>query len=81
MRVGPGEGAWWEPATAVVLAARAGCGGPSFRGCCDVLSFFETKESASEYLRTNREVRGFPISIPDAIAAGGIVFTDLLKEP
>jgi Alkylmercury lyase len=81
VRVDPGEGACWEPETAVVLAGNACCEGPSFRGCCDVLNFFETEESANDYLRTNPEVRGFPISIPDAIAAGRTVFADLLKEP
>jgi hypothetical protein len=46
VRLDPGEGAWWEPSTAVVLAGSACCDGPSFRGCCDVLNFFQTAESA-----------------------------------
>lgn len=81
MRVDPGEGAWWEPVTAVVLAGSACCDGPSFRGCCDVLNFFETEDSANRYLRGHPELNGFPISIPDAIEAGRTVFAELLKEP
>src|SRR5579884_1040209 len=38
VRLDPGEGSWWEPSTAVVLAGSACCEGPSFRGCCDVLN-------------------------------------------
>lgn len=81
VRVEPGEGAWWEPATAVVLAGSARCDGPSFRSCCDVLNFFETEDTAHRYLRRHRELSGFPISIPDAIEAGRTVFADLMKEP
>jgi hypothetical protein len=81
VRVEPGEGAWWEPATAVVLVGSACCDGPSFRGCCDVLNFFETEHSAHRYLRRNTELNGFPISITDAIAAGRTVFADLMEVP
>ena len=80
VRVDPGEGAWWEPTTAVVLAGSACGDGPSFRGCCDVLNFFQTEESANRYLAKHSELDGFPISIPDAIEAGRIVFGDLLEE-
>ena len=80
VRLDPGEGAWWEPATAVVLAGGACCDGRSFRRCCDVLNFFETEDSAHGYLGKNPELSGFPISIPDAIDAGRTVFADLLKE-
>ena len=63
--------------------SRAGSGRPrpSFRGCCDVLNFFETEDSANRYLRGHPELNGFPISIPDAIEAGRTVFANLLKEP
>jgi hypothetical protein len=81
VRLDPGEGAWWEPTTAVVLAGSACCDGPSFRGCCDVLNFFQTEDSANNYLAAHPELSGFPISIPDAIEAGRTVFADLLKEP
>jgi hypothetical protein len=81
VRLDPGEGTWWKPATAVVLAGSACCDGPSFRGCCDVLNFFETEDSAKRYLANHPELSGFPISIPDAVAAGRTVFADLMKEP
>jgi hypothetical protein len=81
VRLDPGEGAWWEPASAVVLAGSACCDGPSFRGCCDVLNFFQTEDSAKSYLDRHPELGGFPISIPDAIEAGRTVFADLMKEP
>ena len=81
VRLDPGEGAWWEPSTAVVLAGSACCDGPSFQVCCDVLNFFRTEDSANHYLGKHPEIDGFPISIPDAIEAGRTVFADLMKEP
>jgi hypothetical protein len=80
VRLDPGEGAWWEPETAVVLAGSACCEGPSFRGCCDVLNFFESRDSAERYLRGHAELAGLAISIPDAIDAGRAVFGDIFKE-
>jgi hypothetical protein len=81
VRLDPSEGAWWQPPTAVVLAGSASCDGPSFRGCCVVLNFFQTDESANTYLAAHPELSGFPISIADAIEVGRTVFADLLKEP
>lgn len=81
VRVDPGEGAWWEPTTAVVLTGSACCKGPSFRGCCDVLDFFQSTDSADSYLGDHPDLAGFAISIPDAIEAGRTVFADLMKEP
>ena len=80
VRLDPGEGAWCEPRSTVVLAGSASCDGPSFRGCCDVLNFFETEASANSYLAEHPELTGFPITIPDAIEAGRRVFADLMKE-
>jgi hypothetical protein len=80
VRLDPSEGAWWEPQPAVVLAGSA-CGeGPSFDGCCDVLNFFERRENAERYLAENPSVPGHPISLPEAIEAGRLVFGDLLRE-
>ena len=81
VRLDPGEGAWWEPTSAVVLAGSPCCDRPSFRGCCDVLNFFETEASANSYLVEHPELSGFPISIPDAIEAGRTVFANLMEEP
>ncbi len=80
VRLDPGDGAWWEPETAVVLAGSACREGPSFRGCCDVLNFFESRETAERYLHEHAELAGLPISIPDAIEAGRAVFGDIFKE-
>jgi len=77
VRLDPGEGAWWEPEDAVVLSGSARCEGPSFRGCCDVLNFFETRENAERYLAENPSVSGHPISLPEAIDAGRLVFGDV----
>jgi hypothetical protein len=80
VRLDPGEGAWWEPETALVLAGSSCCEGPNFRGCCDVLNFFESHASAERYLRDHAELAGLPISIPDAIEAGRAIFGDIFKE-
>jgi hypothetical protein len=79
VRLDPSEGVWWEPKQAVVLAGSASCGGPSFRGCCDVLNFFESRENAERNLAENPSVSGHPISLPAAIEAGRIVFGDVLR--
>ena len=62
------------------MSGSAGCEDPSFRGCCDVLNFFETRANAERYLAANPSVSGQPISLPDAIEAGRVVFGDLLRE-
>src|SRR6266849_1020516 len=79
VRLDPAEGAWWEPTEAVVLAGSACREGPSSRGCCDVLNFFGSTENAEGYLRDYPEVSGAPISLPDAIEIGRVVFGDVLK--
>ena len=79
VRIDPDKGANWEPESAVVVAGSTCSGGPSFRGCCDVLNFFETQASAERYLREHPQINGGWISIPDAIEAGGVVFGDLLS--
>jgi len=80
VRLDPSDGASWEPEEAVVLSGSARCEGPSFRGCCDVLNFFERRENAERYLAGNTSVSGHPISLPEAIAAGRIVFGDVFTE-
>jgi Alkylmercury lyase len=63
-----------------MLSGSARCEGPSFGGCCDVLNFFETRENAERYLAENASISGHPISLPEAIEAGRIVFGDVLAE-
>jgi Alkylmercury lyase len=77
VRLDPREGAWSEPNEAVVLGGSACCEGPSFRGCCDVLNFFETNANVERYLAENQSISGHPISLPDAIEAGRLVFGDV----
>lgn len=79
-RLTPGEGAWWQPQTAVVLDGCVAARGPSFRSCCTALNFFESSESALEYLAANPEVSGRPVPMPDAIELGRAIFADLMKE-
>jgi hypothetical protein len=79
VRLDPGDGAWWEPQEAVVVSGSASCESPGFRGCCDVLNFFERPENAERYLAENPAVSGHPISFPEAIEAGRIVFGDVLR--
>jgi hypothetical protein len=80
VRVDPGDGAWWEPQSAVMLAG-TNCGeGPSFGGCCDVLNFFETRATAERYLREHPIVSATTVSISDAIEAGRIVFGGVFEE-
>jgi hypothetical protein len=70
----------WQPEAAVVLAGSSSCEGPSYCGCCDVLSFFESTENAQGYLREHPRVQGMPISIPEAAAAGRAIFGAILEE-
>ena len=80
VRLDPGEGAWWEPATSVVLNGRVCTGGPSFRSCCGQLNFFESGECVDGYLRANPGVTGRAIPLPEAIELGRMIFGDLLPH-
>ncbi len=80
VRVSPRDGAAWEPETAVVLAGSSCCDGPSYSGCCDVLNFFESTDTADRYLREHEEVSGLPVSVPDAIRAGQAIFGAILSD-
>ncbi len=80
VRLSRGKEAWWEPEAAVVLAGSSSRDGPSYGGCCNVLNFFETVETAERYVREHDAVAGMPISIPEAIEAGRAIFGDVLNE-
>jgi Alkylmercury lyase len=80
VQLDPGGTASWEPQDAVVVIGSAACGGPSYRGCCDVLNLFESAESAEQYLAARPEVNGSWVSIPAAIEAGTAIFGDLLRR-
>lgn len=74
VEIDPGEDSRWRPEEAVVLTGSTRRDGPSFGGCCDVLNFFETKANADRYLHEHPGIAGWPISIPEAIEMGRIVF-------
>jgi hypothetical protein len=70
--------ATWQPEEAVVVTGRC-CEGAAFEGCCRVLNFFTSTESAERYLREGG-IEGFPIDMPEAIEAGRAIFGDVLKQ-
>jgi hypothetical protein len=72
--------ATWEPESAVVVAGVIERCGASFEGCCPVLNFFASSETAKRWLAEHSEVRGRTISMRDAIAAGQAVFGDVFDE-
>ncbi|HET8605471.1 MAG TPA: alkylmercury lyase family protein [Gaiellaceae bacterium] len=80
VRIDPGDGAWWEPETAVVLDGRTCAGGPSFRSCCETIRFFESGENAVAYRLAHPQVRGEALALPQAIEAARLIFGDLLRE-
>jgi hypothetical protein len=80
VRLHPQEGAAWEPETAVVLAGSSCASGPSYCGCCDVLNFFDSTETAQQYLLEHADLTGIPISILEAIEAGHAIFGEVLEE-
>lgn len=79
VRLDPDDGAAWEPKTAVVLAGTSRCDGPSYSGCCDVLNFFESTETAQQYLLEHDDLAGMPISIREAIEAGRAIFGEIIE--
>jgi hypothetical protein len=44
-----------------------------------VLNFFETTETAEQYLREHEPVAGIPISISEAIETGRAIFSKALE--
>ena len=80
VRVAPDGTGDWTPREAAVLAARTGCGGPSFESCCGTLNFFESHTSADQYLDTHPEVSGEAIPIPEASEAGCEMFGGVLTS-
>lgn len=79
VRIDPGDGVWWEPQTAVVLAGATGASGPSVATCCSFINFFASPESAGRYLRENAALRGEMLSITEAVEAGRLIFGNLLE--
>jgi hypothetical protein len=80
VQLDPDGTASWQPRESVVVVGSVACGGPSYCGCCDVLNFFESGESAERYLADRPELNGSWVSIPVAIEAGTAIFGDLLRR-
>lgn len=78
--VPPDGGATWEPATAVVVAGALGRHAEACSGCCPVLNFFVSRESAERWLAEHPNVRGQVMTIEDAIASGRAVFGDVFAD-
>jgi hypothetical protein len=79
VRLDPGDGAWWEPTDALVLAGRV-CDGPSLSSCCQVLNFFGSTKTAERYLHEHPTVSALPITILEATELGRIIFGDILSR-
>jgi hypothetical protein len=73
--------ATWEPGTAVVVAGVLDRQGASCCGCCPVLNFFVSEDSAERWLGQHPHVGGQVITVEDAIASGRAVFGDVLLIP
>ena len=79
-QLGPdGEGAW-QPESAVVGAGALDSEGDACQGCCPVLNFFASTESAGRWLEEHPAVRGLAVSMPEAIASGRVVFSGVLEQ-
>ena len=68
----------WVPEQAVVVAGSAD-EGAAYRGCCQVLNFFASAETAQQYLDERPNVQGLIVSIPEAVEVGRRIFGDVLS--
>ena len=79
-KLAPDGGATWVPQTAVVVAGVLERRADSCSGCCPVLNFFGSTESAERWLAEHPHVRGCVMTMEDAIASGRAVFGDVFEE-
>lgn len=75
----PGAGRW-QPQGAVVVCG-ASRSGESYCSCCPVLNFFASAENGERWLEGRPDVRGYVMTMPEAIEAGRAVFGDVLSAP
>ena len=73
-RTGTGS---WQPEGAVVVCGASG-GGESCCSCCPVLNFFASAENGERWLEARPDVRGYVMSMSEAIEAGRAVFGNVL---
>jgi hypothetical protein len=74
-----GDGVW-HPESAVVVAGALDRGQDACCGCCPVLNFFTSTDTAERWLEGHSEVRGHVLSMHEAIAAGRAVFGEVFRE-
>lgn len=67
----------WRPQSAVVVCGASG-NGESCSSCCPVLNFFVSRENGKRWLAGRPDVRGYVITLDEAIEAGRAVFGDVL---
>lgn len=79
-KVAPDGGATWEPDTAVVVAGVLDPQGDSCSGCCPVLNFFVSEDSAERWLGEHPHISGQVITVEDAVASGRAVFGNVFEE-
>lgn len=70
----------WRPEGAVVVCGASGSG-ESCCSCCPVLNFFASPENGKRWLETRTDVRGYVMTMDEAIEAGRAVFGDVLLAP
>jgi hypothetical protein len=71
----------WSPESAVVVAGAIRSEGENASGgCCPVLNFFVSAASAERWLADHPDVRGAPVSMREAAAAGRAVFSDVFTK-
>ena len=75
----PAGTASWQPEGAVVVCGASGSG-ESCSTCCPVLSFFASAENGVRWLEGRPDVRGYVMTMPEAINAGRAVFGDVLTD-
>jgi hypothetical protein len=70
----------WQPQEAVVVCGASG-NGESCSSCCPVLNFFASRENGERWLEVRPGVRGYVMTMGEAIDAGRAVFGDVLLAP
>jgi hypothetical protein len=74
-------GTWrWTPATAAVLIAQTGAGGPSAECTCGHVNFYSHAEHAQTYLDEHPELTGRVLEQGMAVELAGGVFGGLLRN-
>jgi Alkylmercury lyase len=68
-----------RPEGAVVVCGASGSG-ESFCSCCPVLNFFASRKNGERWLAGRPDVRGYVMTMDEAIEAGRAVFRDVLAR-